>query len=195
MLKRTFDVMASLDGLFLTWPLMLAIAVIIKFTSRGPILYQASRVGKDGKIFRMYKFRTMVINADKMGPAVTGAQDPRITPIGRFLRKTKLDELPQLINVLRGDMSLVGPRPEDPRYVKYYTPDQLQTLKVRPGITSPASVKYRNESTMLEGDNWEQQYIDKIMPVKLALDANYAKKPTVWRDALVLTQTLFAVLQ
>lgn len=193
MLKRFFDIVASLGGLLVLSPLLLVLAVLVKATSEGPIFYRANRVGRYGKPFKLYKFRSMVVNADKIGPGVTGAADPRITPIGRFLRKTKLDELPQLINVLRGEMSIVGPRPEDPRYVALYTEAQRKVLDVRPGITSPASVQYRDEESMLTGDDWEKHYIETVMPAKLAIDTEYAQHANVWRDIALILKTLRAL--
>lgn len=190
MLKRLFDVVASGVGLVLLSPLLLALALAVKLGSPGPIFYRANRVGRYGVPFKLLKFRSMVINADQIGPAVTGAADPRITRVGRFLRRTKLDELPQLINVLRGDMSLVGPRPEDPRYVALYTDEQRQVLNVRPGITSLASVAYRNEEAMLVGDDWEKHYVEQIMPAKLTVDLEYARNASLWRDVRVILGTL-----
>lgn len=190
MLKRHFDILASLIGLILFSPLLLIIGVLVKATSEGPIFYRANRVGRFGKPFKLYKFRSMVVDADKIGPGVTGAVDPRITSVGRFLRKTKLDELPQLINVFGGDMSMVGPRPEDPRYVALYTDEQRRVLTVRPGITSPASVRYRDEEAMLIGDDWEKHYIEIVMPAKLVLDVEYAQNSTFWRDLALILVTL-----
>src|SRR5262249_38748568 len=134
-----------------------------------------------------------VVNADRLGPKVTVAGDKRITPIGHMLRKSKLDELPQLINVLRGDMSLVGPRPEDPRYVALYTPKQRAVLDVHPGITSPASVHYKDEQALLVGKDWETRYINEIMPAKLAIDLDYAQDPSLMRDISIITQTIVAL--
>lgn len=195
MLKRLFDVVASGSGLVLLSPLLLALALAIKLGSPGPIFYRANRVGRYGTPFKLLKFRSMVINADRIGPAVTGAADPRITRVGRFLRRTKLDELPQLINVLRGEMSVVGPRPEDPRYVVLYTDEQRQVLNVRPGITSPASIAYRNEEAMLVGDDWEKYYVEQIMPAKLAVDLEYARNAGLWRDVRVILGTLRALFR
>jgi lipopolysaccharide/colanic/teichoic acid biosynthesis glycosyltransferase len=195
MLKRLFDIFASLVGLIVLSPVLIVIAVLVKTTSEGPIFYRATRAGQYGKLFKLYKFRSMVINADKLGPGVTGAADSRITPIGRLLRKTKLDELPQLINVLRGDMSIVGPRPEDPRYVAFYTEEQRKVLEVRPGITSPASVEYRDEESMLTADDWEQYYIEIVMPAKLAIDVQYAQNANLWQDVIVILGTLRALFR
>ncbi len=193
--KRIFDIVASLGGLIVLSPLFFALTLAIRFSSPGPVFYRAKRIGKDGKVFTLYKFRSMVINADKIGPAVTGAADRRITPVGRILRRTKLDELPQLLNVLRGDMSLVGPRPEAPNYVALYTPQQREVLSAKPGITSPASVQYRNEEAILTGDEWEKHYIERVMPEKLAIDLTYVKNPTLRKDFAIIGQTFMALLR
>lgn len=195
MFKRLFDIAAASVGLLVLSPLLLILALWVKFSSPGPILYRATRIGRHGNPFLLLKFRSMVMNADKIGPAVTGAGDPRITQVGRILRRTKLDELPQLINVLKGEMSFVGPRPEDPRYVALYSDDQRQVLNVRPGITSPASVAYRDEESMLTGESWEAHYIHEVMPAKLALDLEYAQDATLWRDIGIIFKTLWAVVQ
>src|SRR5207244_4623101 len=144
--KRAFDLAVATIGLVVLLPVMLVVALLVKLDSKGPILYRADRVGRYGREFRLYKFRTMIEGAHKHGPAITARDDPRITRLGRILRTSRIDELPQLVNVIRGDMSLVGPRPEDPTYVAFYTPEQSRLLSVRPGITSPASVAYRNEA-------------------------------------------------
>jgi lipopolysaccharide/colanic/teichoic acid biosynthesis glycosyltransferase len=190
MLKRLFDLTVSALGLLALSPLILLLALAVRLGSEGPIFYLASRVGRDGKPFKLYKFRSMVINADKIGPAVTGAQDKRITPIGRLLRRTKLDELPQLLNVLKGEMSFVSPN-----YVAHYTADQRRVLSVRPGITSEASVKYRNEEAMLTGENWEDHYIKVIMPAKLAIDLAYIDQQSLGRDLSILLQTFLALFR
>jgi len=192
--RRLLDVIASVAGLVLLIPLFLLIAVLIKRDSPGPILYRARRVGKDGHEFRLYKFRSMVAGADQHGPGITSAGDSRVTKIGRFLRPTKLDELPQLINVLKGDMSLVGPRPEDPRYVALYTSEQRRVLAVRPGITSAASLAYREESALLSGENWERHYVQEIMPHKLVIELDYQARRTLVSDLnLILRTTLTLV--
>ncbi|MFZ1405869.1 MAG: sugar transferase [Anaerolineae bacterium] len=164
------SVVAAAVGLMLLSPLFCWIALWIKLTSPGPVFYRAVRVGQDGRPFRLYKFRSMIVGTDRQGPGITATGDPRITRVGRFLRRAKLDELPQLINVLLGDMSLVGPRPEDPRYVAFYTPEQRRVLSVRPGITSPASLAYRHEEQLLAGEDWETHYRTRVLPDKLALD-------------------------
>src|SRR5437899_493607 len=147
--KRTFDFILAASGLVLLIPVLLVVIVLVKITSKGPAFYRQDRVGQGGRIFRIVKFRSMFAAAEKHGPAITSAGDPRVTPMGRLLRRSKIDELPQLWNVLRGDMSLVGPRPEVPRYVDSYSPEQRRVLTVRPGITDPASIAYRQEEHLL----------------------------------------------
>jgi lipopolysaccharide/colanic/teichoic acid biosynthesis glycosyltransferase len=195
MFKRAFDILVSLVGLIVLSPVLLLLAIAVRATSPGPVFYRAARIGRGGVPFRLLKFRSMVIDADKIGPAVTGAADPRITPVGRLLRRTKLDELPQLWNVLVGEMSLVGPRPEAPKYVALYTPEQRAVLNVRPGITSPASVRYRNEEALLTGADWERKYVEEIMPAKLAVDLQYAAHPSLGRDIVILLQTAIALFR
>ena len=173
MQTRIFDLLAAFGGLLFLSPLFVLVAFAIKLDSRGPIFYRARRIGKDGIPFPLYKFRRMVSDADKQGPGITATGDSRITRVGRFLRRTKIDELPQLINVLSGDMSLVGPRPEDPRYVTLYTPEQRRVLAVRPGITSAASLAYRHEEQLLAGADWETVYREEVLPAKLAIDLEY----------------------
>ncbi|MBZ0293093.1 MAG: sugar transferase [Anaerolineae bacterium] len=188
-LKRLLDIVMSTALLLLFSPLFAAIALVIKLTSPGPVFYRATRIGRDGETFKLYKFRSMVVDADRSGPGITTAGDARVTRIGRILRKTKLDELPQFINVLRGEMSLVGPRPEDPRYVALYTPEQRAVLRVRPGITSPASVYYRDEESLLVGEDWETRYIEEIMPAKLEIDLDYAHKGGISDDLTIMWRT------
>ncbi len=195
MLKRAFDLFASALGLIILSPIFALIALLIRLTSPGPVFYRARRVGQGGREFTLYKFRSMVADADRRGPGITAAGDPRVTSIGRVLRRTKLDELPQLWNVLRGDMSLVGPRPEDPRYVALYTPEQRRVLDVRPGITSLASIEYRNEEAVLHGPDWEQRYIHEVMPAKLAIDLRYVQRATLFTDLLIILRTLLALFR
>jgi lipopolysaccharide/colanic/teichoic acid biosynthesis glycosyltransferase len=190
MIKRLFDVVCSMAGLIVLWPLFVGLAVLVKFTSPGPALHRAVRVGRYGATFHLLKFRSMVVNADKIGPGITGAADPRVTSTGRFLRRTKLDELPQLINVLRGDMSLVGPRPEDPRYVALYTAEQRKVLDVRPGITSLASIRYRDEEAILIGADWERHYVEHVMPEKLGIELEYLKSSNLKKDVEIIITTL-----
>jgi lipopolysaccharide/colanic/teichoic acid biosynthesis glycosyltransferase len=176
-------------------PLFVLIVVAVRINSDGPVLYRATRIGQYGKKFRLYKFRSMVVDADKKGPNITTAHDNRITSVGRILRKTKLDELPQLLNVIRGEMSLVGPRPEDPLYVALYTTEQRLILNYKPGITSMASLVYRNEENELVGQDWEQIYVEEIMPYKLAVDLEYAQQSTIATDILLILKTLITILK
>jgi len=191
--KRAADLTVSLLALIVLAPLFGVISAIIMITAPGPVFYKATRVGRQGRLFKLYKFRSMVVNADKAGPGITLAGDNRITKIGKLLRRTKLDELPQLINVLRGDMSLVGPRPEDPRYVAMYTPEQLAVLQAKPGITSLASVRFHHEESLHTGTDWETRYVKEIMPAKLSLDLEYVRRPSLRRDFKIITQT-FSVM-
>lgn len=193
-LRRLLDVAASLAGLTVLCPLFAFVALWIKLDSPGPVFYRAKRVGKDGKLFRLYKFRSMFTDAEKRGPGITSAGDPRITTVGRFLRRTKIDELPQLINVLRGEMSLVGPRPEDPRYVAFYTPEQRRILTVRPGITSAASLAYRHEEEILSGEDWEETYRNQVLPGKIAIDLEYLERRTLLSDIWLILRTLASLL-
>lgn len=195
MLKRLFDATTASLGLIFLSPLLLLIGLAIKWHDGGPIFYRANRVGKDEQLFGLYKFRSMVVNADKQGPGITTNGDNRITSIGRLLRRTKLDELPQLLNVLKGEISLVGPRPEDPRYVALYTPQQRQILRVRPGITSAACLRYRHEEELLEGEDWENTYRSQVMPAKLAIDLAYLEQRTFWTDLDLITRTVLAMFK
>jgi len=190
---RLLDLVVSLVGLITLSPLFLLVTVLIKLDSHGPVFYRPHRVGKDGQLFRLYKFRTMVADADRYGPGITTAGDRRVTLVGRFLRCTKIDELPQLINVFRGAMSLVGPRPEDPQYVKYYTCEQCQVLSVKPGITSLASIRYRHEEQMLQGPDWERLYLDQILPNKLSIELDYLPRRTFSSDLSILWKTVVAL--
>ena len=195
MMKRLLDFLSALIGLIVLSPLFLIISLIIKLTSPGPVFHCGKRVGLNGRLFNLYKFRTMIANAQDIGPGITAQNDPRITGIGKFLRKTKMDEFPQLINVLTGDMSLVGPRPEDPRYVTQYTPEQRKILRVRPGITSAASLTYRNEEQMLRGQDWETVYETQILPAKLEIDLAYLSKRTLSSDMLLIARTIFSLFR
>jgi lipopolysaccharide/colanic/teichoic acid biosynthesis glycosyltransferase len=187
--KRTLDLILSLVGLALLWPLLASLALWIKLDSPGPVLYRGKRVGKDGQPFHMCKFRTMALGAERRGPAVTYRDDPRITRAGKFLRRTKLDELPQLFNVVKGEMSLVGPRPEDPTYVALYTEEQRQVLSVKPGITGPTQLEYRDEASMLDGDSVDEDYVIRIMPEKLKLDLEYVRTHSLIKDLSILWRT------
>ena len=191
MLKRGFDILTSAVGLLFLSPLFVIVALIVRLSSPGPVFYRAKRAGRGGTEFTLYKFRSMVVDADQQGPGITVAGDPRVTPFGRVLRRSKLDELPQLFNVLRGDMSFVGPRPEDPRYVAFYTSEQRKALAMRPGITSLASLRYRNEEAVLTGEDWENRYINEVLPAKLTIDLEYAQNANLWRDIGIILRTLF----
>jgi lipopolysaccharide/colanic/teichoic acid biosynthesis glycosyltransferase len=194
MAKRALDLVISILGLLLLSPLLLVLALWIKLDSRGTVLYRGKRVGKDSRPFLMYKFRTMVVGAEQRGPAVTYRDDPRITRAGRFLRRSKLDELPQLLNVLRGEMSLVGPRPEDPSYVEFYTPEQRLVLSVKPGITGPTQLEYRDEASMLQGAGVDEEYVTRLMPEKLKLDLEYVGNRSLPRDLKILWRTATTLL-
>jgi len=191
-MKRGLDVLAAGLGLLVLSPLGLVLALLIKLADRGPVFFSQTRVGQFGKPFRMWKFRSMVVNADKMGAPLTSEDDRRITWIGRLLRKTKLDELPQLWNVLVGDMSLVGPRPEVPRYVDQYTPEQREILQYKPGITDLASLLFRNEEELLRGTrDLEGFYLRHCLPKKIALNREYAERATLPRDLWIILRTIF----
>jgi len=188
--KRSLDVVVAVLGVVLLGPVLILIALIIKISSPGPVLYRGTRVGLEGKLFAMMKFRTMVVNAESLGGSATAADDPRITAIGKFLRRYKLDELPQFLNVLAGDMSLVGPRPEVQKYVDLYSPEEKAILAVRPGITDWASIWNSNEAAVLEGSrDAEKTYEELIRPTKLALQLLYVRKHSFFMDLKILFHT------
>jgi lipopolysaccharide/colanic/teichoic acid biosynthesis glycosyltransferase len=190
-MKRIFDLIASGAGMILISPFLLAISVLIKMEDGGPVFYRGVRVGFGGKFFRIFKFRTMVFNADRMGGSSTADDDPRINRIGRKLRKHKLDELPQLINVFLGDMSLVGPRPEVPHYVNMYTGEEKAILTVRPGITDWASLWNPDEGAILAGSpDPEKTYMEKIRPEKIRLQLKYVRERSFWADIQIIFLTL-----
>ncbi|MBS6025346.1 MAG: sugar transferase [Paeniclostridium sordellii] len=194
MIKRLFDIGASSIGLILLSPILILIAICIKLDSKGPVFFKQIRVGKNKELFKIYKFRTMVTDAEKLGKQITIGNDTRITKVGTFIRKCKLDELPQLINVLNGDMSLVGPRPEVPKYVELYDDYQEQILLVQPGITDYASIEFRNESEILgESENPESKYINDIMPYKIELNIKYIKNISLYEDLKLITRTIKAI--
>ena len=195
MLKRLFDVVVAAVGLVVFSPLFVLLAIWIRLDSSGPVLYRGERVGKDGQLFRIFKFRSMTEGAARVGPGITARGDPRVTRAGRFLRRIKLDELPQLLNVLRGEMSLVGPRPEDSRFVTLYTPEQRRVLSVRPGITSPASVAYRDEEAMLWHHNVDDLYTRVVMPSKLKMDLAYIDHMSFGFDLKVIAMTIQALFR
>ncbi len=194
--KRAMDIVLSACALAILWPLLLLIALAIWIDDPGPVFYRQVRVGRNGKTFRIFKFRSMVMDADKKGLAITVGRDSRITRVGAVLRKTKLDELAQLLNVLFGQMSFVGPRPEVPKYVELYTPYQRQVLLVRPGITDYASIAYRNENDLLAGaPNPEAMYIEQIMPDKIELNMKYLREISPLADIRLILKTIVAVIK
>lgn len=184
---RLFDVTASLVALIVLAPLLAAVALAIKLSSAGPVLYRARRIGRGGAPFTMYKFRTM--RHDATGPAITRRDDPRVPAIARALRRCKIDELPQLVNILKGDMNLVGPRPEDEQYVRMYTEQERRVLAVRPGLTSPASLLYRDEEALLGGEDWHDRYVNEIMRNKLRVELEYLGRRSFASDLGVLART------
>lgn len=195
-LKRGFDIIASFIGLIILSPIFLIIACFIKLNSKGPVFFKQIRIGKNGKRFRIFKFRTMVVDAEKQGMQITVGRDSRITKVGYFLRKSKIDELPQLINILIGNMSFVGPRPEVPKYVQMYNENQKSILKVRPGITDVASIEYRNENALLaQSKNPEETYVKEIMPRKLELNLEYLRKLSIIYDVKLILKTLYVVIK
>jgi len=194
-MKRLFDAAVSGAALVMTSPIVLVAAIAIKLESPGPAFYSGRRVGKDGRPFHIFKLRTMRPGADRQGPAITAGDDPRITAVGRFLRRTKLDELPQLLNVLRGEMSLVGPRPEHPDYVEHYTAEQRRLLAVRPGMTGPAALAFIDEEEQLRGGQPEAKYLREVMPKKLALELQYAERANFRSDLGLLFRTATSVLR
>lgn len=186
----------SLLGLVILSPLFIVLIAAIKINSKGPSLYIQKRVGLNGRDFDLYKFRTMAVDSDKSGLLTVGGRDPRITSIGYYLRKFKLDELPQLINVLKGEMSFVGPRPEVRKYVDLYNEKQEQVLSVKPGITDVASIKYKDENEILQGhEDPEEYYIKKIMPDKIEMNLEYLNDRSFLKDIKVILQTFFAILR
>jgi lipopolysaccharide/colanic/teichoic acid biosynthesis glycosyltransferase len=195
-MKRLFDILLSGLGLVIISPLLLIVAIWIKLDSPGPIFYRQVRVGRYNKDFRIFKFRSMRIGSDKGSLVTIGGRDPRITRSGYFIRKFKIDELPQLINVLVGDMSLVGPRPEVRHYVNYWTEEQMHVLDVRPGITDPASIKFRNENELLaQAEDPEKYYIEVIMQDKIKLYLDYVKKNSLWYDIKLIFQTFWVIIK
>lgn len=194
-MKRLLDILSSLLVLILLCPLWLVLALLIVCDSRGGVFYRQIRVGKGNKDFYLYKFRTMRPDADKKSLLTVGERDSRVTRVGCFLRKYKLDEFPQLINVLKGDMSIVGPRPEVRKYVDMYTPEQMRVLSVRPGLTDLASIQYVHENELLAAsDNPEQTYIDVVMPAKLQLNLQYIDNQSFWGDIKLIFKTFAAIL-
>ncbi len=192
-MKRALDVTVAVSLLILSAPLMIAIALAIRLSSPGPIIYRGQRVGLHGQPFQILKFRSMRQHSAS-GRGITTAGDPRITAIGRLLRLTKLDELPQFINVLRGEMSLVGPRPEAPEYVALYTPEQRAVLSVPPGITGPSQIQFRHEEALLDCADPERYYVTDVMPAKLSIDLKYVAYHSLWVDFTILARSLGAII-
>jgi lipopolysaccharide/colanic/teichoic acid biosynthesis glycosyltransferase len=194
--KRLFDLLCTVPGVILLAPAMLVVAALIWLDDRGPIFFRQERVGLRGNAFRIWKFRTMVVDAERRGAQFAVGRDPHITRIGAWLRRTKLDELPQLFNLLAGEMSLVGPRPELPHYVNQYTDAQRRVLELTPGITDPASIKYRDEPEVLaQAADPEATYVSEIMPEKIRLSLDYAARASVLRDIGVIVATLANILR
>lgn len=194
-MKRLFDICFSFFGLLFLFPWLLIVALIIVLDSKGGVFYRQVRVGKNGQDFRIFKFRTMRPNSDKAGLLTVGSRDVRVTKVGYFLRKYKLDEFPQLINVLIGDMSFVGPRPEVRKYVDMYDAEQLNVLSVKPGITDYASIAYSNENELLaKSDNPEKTYIDEVMPAKLNLNLKYIQEIGIATDVKIIFKTIRKIL-
>lgn len=195
MIKRAFDILFSISGLIILSPVLIIISAVIKSDSKGPVIYRQSRVGKDNRDFMLFKFRTMRMDSDKQGLLTVGGKDPRITKAGYILRKYKLDELPQLLNVLAGDMSFVGPRPEVRKYVELYSAIQKKVLEVKPGITDIASIRYRNESDLLkEAIDPEEFYIKQIIPDKIKLNLEYINDNSLFKDIKVILNTFKAII-
>jgi len=191
---RLLDISLAGLGLLVIAPLLLVVAILVAVMSGRPVIYRSQRMGQRGRVFSLLKFRTMRQDADSVGPGITGRNDSRVTPIGRILRRTKVDELPQLINVLKGDMSLVGPRPEDPRYLDCYSAADRRLLEMRPGLTSPASIAFRNEEALLDGPDFEMRYMKTVLPAKLSMDLSYMQSRTLWSDVKVIAETALVLL-
>ena len=195
-MKRLFDIVMSGLGLIVLSPLFLIVAIWIKLDSHGPVFYRQVRVGWHNMDFRIFKFRSMRVGSDKGSFVTIGGHDPRITRSGYFIRKTKIDELPQLINVFIGDISLVGPRPEVRHYVDYWTPEQMHVLDVRPGITDPASIKFRNENELMDkADDPEKYYIEVIMQEKIKLYLEYVRNASFWYDIKLIFKTFWVIVK
>lgn len=195
-LKRVFDVVMSASMLIILSPVMLGLAIWIKLDSKGPVFFRQERVTQYGKIFKIYKFRTMVNDAPKLGAAVTTSGDARITKVGKIIRKYRLDEIPQLINVLAGDMTFVGTRPEVMKYVKEYKPAMMATLLLPAGITSTASIEYKDEDMLLEGaEDVDYTYINEVLPGKMKYNLKYLREFSFWTDIKICIQTVIGVIK
>jgi lipopolysaccharide/colanic/teichoic acid biosynthesis glycosyltransferase len=189
--KRIYDMFFAVMGLLALAPLLALVAILVKLGDGGPVFFRQERVGHHGRLFLIWKFRTMTVGSERAGPLLTAGGDRRITRVGRWLRRTKLDELPQLWNVLRGDMSFVGPRPEVPRYVALYSPLQREVLDFRPGITDPATLRFRDEEGLLaQAVDSEAFYIEHCVPQKVEINLNYARQANLWKDTIIIIRTL-----
>jgi len=196
MIKRLFDIIFSFLGLIFLFPLLVIIALLIKIESKGPIFYLQKRVGKHNKDFKIFKFRTMFIGSDRKGLLTLGDKDPRVTKTGYILRKYKLDEFPQLINVLVGNMSFVGPRPEVRKYINHYSKEDLMILSVKPGITDYASIEFRDEAELLKAtNNPEKLYLESILPQKIALNKKYINSKNLFIDLNIIFKTILTVIK
>ncbi len=194
-LKRFFDIIGGTIGTIVLLPIMAVLAIIIKLESKGPALFKQVRVTQYGREFKILKFRTMVVNAEKLGTQVTSKNDPRVTKVGKFLRKYRLDELPQIINILKGDLSFVGTRPEVPKFVNSYTKEMIATLLLPAGVTSEASIEFKDEEKILDNsNNVDNDYIYKVLPLKMKYNLNYIKLFTVFYDFKIMLKTVGAVL-
>jgi len=187
--KRIFDIIFSIIILMMISPVLLLVSILIKLDSNGTVFYRAKRVGQFGAVFNMWKFRTMIEEAEIKGPSITVANDPRVTKIGKILRRTKIDEWPSFLNVLQGDMSIVGPRPESEDWVKKYSKQEEKVLLIRPGITGPSQLKYRNEQKFLSGEDWQQKYLI-LMKDKLSIDLKYFAANSFFRDLRIIFKTV-----
>lgn len=195
-MKRVFDIIASGLGLLILSPLFLVVAIWVKLDSTGPVFYKQVRVGRNNKDFYLYKFRSMRVGSDKKGLITVGGRDPRVTRSGYYIRKYKLDEFPQLINVFKGDMSLVGPRPEVRKYIDLYTPEQMHVLEVRPGVTDLASIRYRNENELLaKASDPEQYYRDIVMQDKLRINLEYVRNHSFFGDIALIFKTFLSIIK
>ncbi len=194
LLKRLFDIVAAAVLALVLAPVMLLIAALVRLDCPGPVLFRQVRVGRRLRPFQIFKFRTMVVEAERNGPGITIGRDPRVTRVGRILRRFDLDELPSLLNVLRGDMSIVGPRPEVPEYLPYYTEEQRQVFSVRPGLTDLGTLAFRNEAAYLVSDDPQRVYVQEILPRKLALNLEYVKNRSFLLDLRLIFRTLIKIL-
>ncbi len=192
---RFFNLFCAVTGLVILIPLFICIAFQIKIHDGGPVFYRTARMGQRNRMFKIYKFRTMVPDASQKGAGITSANDNRITPVGKFLRRYKLDEFPQLINVVLGDMNLVGPRPEDPRYVALYSDEQKKILDFKPGMTSPASIQYSDEEKLLTGENFMDIYLSAILPKKIEMEMAYFPHQTIIGDISIILRTIFKIFR